>query len=175
MTPLPICSERSCPLSDGLILNYFEFLTDVPRSDLTDMARDLERDAVNPMDYKKRLAWDITNQFHGGQAAAAAQSQFERVVQGGGVPDEVPELSLESLRAQGVLSENSARADRLLVAASLASSNAEAKRLLGQGAVELIRWTGGQMTVSGDQPAVPVEPGDVVRVGKRRFVRLVGP
>ena len=162
-------------LSDGLILNYFEFLTDVPRSDLTDMARDLERDAVNPMDYKKRLAWDITNQFHGGQAAAAAQSQFERVVQGGGVPDDVPEIPLESLRAQGVLSENSARADRLLVAASLASSNAEAKRLLGQGAVELIRWTGGQMTVSGDQPAVPVEPGDVVRVGKRRFVRLVGP
>ena len=162
-------------LSDGLILNYFEFLTDVPRSDLTDMARDLERDAVNPMDYKKRLAWDITNQFHGGQAAAAAQSQFERVVQGGGVPDDVPEIPLESLRAQGVLSENSARADRLLVAASLASSNAEAKRLLGQGAVELIRWTGGQMTVSGDQPAVPVEPGDVLRVGKRRFVRLVGP
>ena len=162
-------------LSDGLILNYFEFLTDVPRSDLADMARDLERDAVNPMDYKKRLALDITNQFHGGQAASAAQSQFERVVQGGGVPDEVPEISLESLRAQGVLSENSARADRLLVAASLASSNAEAKRLLGQGAVELIRRTGGQITVSGDQPAVPVEAGDVVRVGKRRFVRLVGP
>ncbi len=162
-------------LSDGLILNYFEFLTDVPRSDLTDMARDLERDAVNPMDYKKRLAWDITNQFHGGQAAAAAQSQFERVVQGGGVPDDVPEIPLESLRAQGVLSENSARADRLLVAASLASSNAEAKRLLGQGAVELIRRAGGQVTVSVDQPAVPVEAGDVVRVGKRRFVRLVGP
>ena len=162
-------------LSDPLILNYFEFLTDVPQSDLDDIALDLKREAVNPMDYKKRLAREITSQFHGDQAASAAQSQFERVVQGGGVPDEVPEIPLETLRDQSVLSESSARADRLLVAASLASSNAEAKRLLGQGAVELIRQTGDQITVSADQPTVQVQPGDVIRVGKRRFVRLVGP
>ena len=162
-------------LSDALILNYFEFLTDVPQSDLDNMASDLRGEAVNPMDHKKRLARDITSQFHGDEAASDAQSQFERVVQGGGVPDEIPEISLESLRGQSVLAENSARVDRLLVAASLASSNAEAKRLLGQGAVELIRRTGDQITVSADQPALHLQSGDVLRVGKRRFVRLVGP
>ena len=160
-------------VSDGLILSYFEYLTDVPRADLTDMSRDLAQDSVNPMEYKKRLAWEITNQFHDTVAADAAQAEFERVVQGGDLPDEIPEITIETLRGQGAIAEDGARMSRLMVAAGLAASNAEAKRLLGQGAVELMRQSGGTESISAENPAVPVEPGDVLKVGKRRFVRLI--
>ena len=181
-------------LSDGLILNYFEFLTDVPQSDLDDMAFDLKRDAVNPMDYKKRLAREITSQFHGDQAASAAQSHFERVVQGGGVPDEMPEIAIKALwdrlssadnvsaiegnvkslvtRADGRIDTLNARCDLLLVAAEMADSNSEARRLISQGAVELIHLSGNSQRLRDSRAGVTVVAGDVLRVGRRRFVRF---
>ena len=160
-------------VSDGLILSYFEYLTDVPQADLDDMSRDLSKDSVNPMDYKKKLAWDITSQFHDPKAADAAQAQFERVVQGGDLPDEIPEVTLDFLRGEGVLADGEARVNRLLVATGLVSSNAEAKRMVGQGAVEVVHQSGATESVSPENPAVPVQAGDVVRVGKRRYVRVV--
>ena len=160
-------------VSDGLILSYFEYLTDVPQADLADMSRDLSQDSVNPMDYKKRLAWEITSQFHDPESADAAQAQFERVIQGGDLPDEIQEVTLEFLRGLGVLADGEARVNRLLVATGLVSSNAEAKRMVGQGAVEVVHHSGRTESVSPENPAMPVQPGDVVRVGKRRFVRLI--
>ena len=160
-------------VSDGLILSYFEYLTDVPQADLADMSRDLSQDSVNPMDYKKRLAWEIPSQFHDPESADAAQAQFERVIQGGDLPDEIQEVTLEFLRGQGVLADGEARVNRLLVATGLVSSNAEAKRMVGQGAVEVVHQSGYTESVSPGNSAMSVQPGDVVRVGKRRFVRLI--
>ena len=160
-------------VSDGLILSYFEYLTDVPQADLADMSRDWSQDSVNPMDYKKRLAWEITSQFHDPESADAAQAQFERVIQGGDLPDGIEEVTLEFLRGQGVLADGEVRVNRLLVATGLVSSNAEAKRMVGQGAVEVVHQSGHTESVSPENPAMPVQPGDVVRVGKRRFVRLI--
>ena len=56
-------------LPDELIGQYFEYLTDVPTEELVEMKKDLAQDAMNPMEYKKRLAWDITRQFHDSGAA----------------------------------------------------------------------------------------------------------
>ena len=64
------------------------------------MAKDLESNALNPMEPKKRLAWDITRQFHDSQAADAAQSHFERVVQGRDIPEALPDMSLQALRSK---------------------------------------------------------------------------
>ena len=162
-------------ISDGNIIPYFELLTAVSTSDITDMARDLEQDTVNPMDYKKRLAWEITRQFHDGPSADAAQSSFERVVQGRNLPDEMPELSLADLQERADAPDGGIRADRLLVAAGLAASNAEARRLLSQGAVELIRQSGASHPLDNDRAAVTPTAGDVLRAGRRRFVRFTAP
>ncbi len=159
-------------ISDGNIIPYFELLTAVGTSDIADMARDLEQDAVNPMDYKKRLALEITRQFHDGDSADTAQAHFERVVQERSLPDDLPEVSLTSLREQGALEGNEARASRLIVAVGLAASNAEARRLLSQGAVELMRQDGRSDSPESEQSTVAVAPGDVLRVGRRRFVRF---
>ena len=78
-------------IGDSQIANYYELLTDLPSSSLVDLKQDLEQDSVNPMEHKKRLAWEITNQFHDKSAADSAQANFERVVQGRNLPDEMPE------------------------------------------------------------------------------------
>ena len=107
-------------IEDGLIVRYFELLTDLPTESLSDLESDLAIDSVNPMEHKKRLAWEITCQFHDAVAADAAQQNFERVVQGRSLPEEIPEFSLADID-QGDAQDVGIRADRLLVATGLAS------------------------------------------------------
>ena len=159
-------------VSDDQIMSYFEYLTDVPMDELAAITNDLENNVLNPMEPKKRLAWDVTSQFHDKDAADAAQSHFERVVQGGDVPTDIPEISLADLRSQGVVTNNEVRVDDLMLAAGLAPSKAQVKRLLAQGAVERTSREGDSQRVTGADAGYLLQPGDLLRVGKRRYVRL---
>ena len=159
-------------VSDDQIMSYFEYLTDVPMDELAAITNDLKNNVLNPMEPKKRLAWDVTSQFHDKDAADAAQSHFERVVQGGDVPTDIPEISLADLRSQGVVTNNEVRVDDLMLAAGLAPSKAQVKRLLAQGAVERTSREGDSQLVTGADAGYLLQPGDLLRVGKRRYVRL---
>ncbi|MCH2674333.1 MAG: tyrosine--tRNA ligase [Dehalococcoidia bacterium] len=159
-------------VSDDQILSYFEYLTDVPMGELAVMATDLASDTLNPMEPKKRLAWDVTRQFHNADAADSAQAHFERVVQGGDIPDDIPEMSLGELRNQGVAEGTEVRVDDLMLAAGLAPSKAQVKRLLSQGAVERMPQGGDPLPVTAGEAGYLLQPGDLLKVGKRRFVRL---
>ena len=159
-------------VSDDQILSYFEYLTDVPMGELAVMATDLASDTLNPMEPKKRLAWDVTRQFHNADAADSAQAHFERVVQGGDIPDDIPEMSLGELRNQGVAEGTEVRVDDLMLAAGLAPSKAQVKRLLSQGAVERMPQGGDPLPVTAGEAGSLLQPGDLLKVGKRRFVRL---
>ncbi len=155
-------------LPDSLIIPYFEYLTDLPDADLLEMSRALDADAVNPMEFKKQLAHRITAAFHDGDAADGAQQNFERVVQQRSLPEDIPEfrLDLDSESADRSLS-------RLLVSAGMASSNNEAKRLISQQAVQLIPADGQTRALTSDSLDEGLQPGDVLRVGRRRFLRLI--
>ena len=159
-------------VSDDQILSYFEYLTDVPMGELAAMATDLASDTLNPMEPKKRLAWDVTRQFHNADAADSAQAHFERVVQGGDIPDDIPEMSIGELRNQGVAEGTEVRVDDLMLAAGLAPSKAQVKRLLSQGAVERMPQGGDPLPVTAGEAGSLLQPGDLLKVGKRRFVRL---
>ncbi len=156
-------------LPDELITSYYEYLTDVPDADIAEMTRAMESETVNPMDFKKGLAHRITTTFHDNDAANVAQAHFEQVVQRRDLPDEIPEVKLEAL---GLSASASISAPQLVSRTQLSSSNSEARRLLIQGAVEVIRSDGTRETTNvGDE--VTLQPGDVVRAGRRRFVRIV--
>ena len=159
-------------VSDDQIMSYFEYLTDVPMEELSAITNDLKNNALNPMEPKKRLAWDVTSQFHHKDAADGAQAHFERVVQNGDVPTDIPEMSVAELRSQGVVESNEVRVDDLMLAAGLAPSKAQVKRLLAQGAVERTSLDGEPQPVTGGDAGYLLQPGDVLKVGKRRFVRL---
>ena len=116
-------------LPDGLIDPYFEYLTDVPMEELAEMER--SKGQVNPIELKKRLALDITAQFHNPAAATAAQAHFENVVQRRGLPEDIPEYAEPSLA--GPQAAQGRRLSNIIRDAGLASSVAEAKRLISQG------------------------------------------
>lgn len=156
-------------LPDELIISYFEYLTDTPDEELAGWSKDMETGTVNPMNLKKELAWEITRQMHSGEAAEAAQANFETVVQRKDLPTDMPEAGLAQLFTGG----EPLRWSRLLVDLGLASSATDAKRLISQNAVEIIPPTGDSITLSADTTVSNAGPNYVIKVGKRRFVRLV--
>ena len=161
-------------LPDELIVPYFEYLTDAPQEELTSFSSDLAAGSINPMDMKKRLAREITTQFHESAAADAAQENFERVVQRRDLPEEIPEFAEPSLDPS--FDGESRRLSNIIVDARLATSAAEAKRLINQGAVQLITESAGDArTFERDDRAsgLGLAHRSVLKVGRRRFVRLI--
>ena len=151
-------------IPDELITPYFELVTDVPDEELDEFRHQLDTQSVNPMLLKKRLAREIVAQFHGAEAAREAEEEFERVFQRRGVPEEMPIYRLPSIAFSGPVPLRSL--ESVLVEAKLVKSRGEAKRLLTQEAVEI----NGQRVTS---EMVTIKDGSVIKVGKRRFVKIV--
>ncbi len=141
---------------DALIGRYAELASSIPTADLPAFA---EQAAATPRDAKHDLALNIVATYHGEAAAAEARAHFERTVIRKDEPDEMDELTLDA--PVGIVD--------VIVRAGFAASNGEARRLVAQGGVRLA----GEV-VTDPQATVEVPAGPVVlKVGKRRFVRLV--
>ena len=156
---------KAMSLPDSMIMPYLENVTDVPDEELAGIGRSLDEGSVNPMEPKKLIAGELVTQFHGASAAQSAREHFERTVQGGEMPDDMPVYHLASpAELQGK------RVSDVLVNAKLAGGSGEAKRLINQKAVQI---NGETLATNAD--AGTLIAGDVVRVGKRRFVRILAP
>ena len=153
---------KTMSLPDSQILPYSEYLTDVVDDEIEEMRLALDGGSVNPMELKKRLARELVAQFHDVEAAREAERHFERTVQGGGEPEDMPEHALPPAETLAGM-----RLSRLLVDAGLAGSAGEARRLISQGAVQI---DGERVS---DDSAAGVKAGVVLRAGRRRYVRLV--
>ena len=151
-------------IPDDLIIPYFEYLTDVPDAELSDMSQDMAGQAVNPMDLKKRLAWQITATFHPSQEADAAQEHFQRVVQRRDIPDDIPEVPIGQITGP--------RWSAILESVGLASSTSDAKRVINQGGIQIIRPSGESTTLRQDGLASELVNNLVIKRGNRRYVRL---
>ncbi len=150
-------------LPDSAIVHYCELVTDPAADEVQRIQHDLEASTANPRDLKRRLGREIVAQFHGVEAAASADERFMERFSRRQLPADVPNvpLSPEWLgRPVSVVD--------LLIASGLAGSKSEARRLIA----------GGGVSIEGEKHANPielvtVEPGAVLQVGRRRFVRMV--
>ena len=145
-------------MHDELIPTYFETCTRVPLAEIRALAEELESGRLNPREAKARLARTIVGQFHGDDAALAAEGEFEREVRHRERPLEVPEYTITG---------QPRRLADLLVELSLARSKGAARRLVEQGGVEI----GGERLRQPNADVTPVD-GLVVRVGKAGWARL---
>ncbi len=156
-------------IPDEVMMDYFELLTDVQDEELAQFRTELDSQSVNPMVLKKRLAREIVTQFHDEKAAVEAEGEFEKVVQRREVPVRVGEAVVN---IRGTLHIEVRRdIPRWRVDNGIVKSTSEAKRLIAQGAIEIINNDGTKTTVAGER--VKLKPGDIIKVGKRRFVKIV--
>ena len=143
-------------IPDNLMGNYFSLLTDLPServAELTDAQR------THPRQAKAMLAGLIVAQYHGQEAAAAAAAEFDRVFSARQTPTEMPEIRVPAGKMNIV---------KLIGLSGFAASNSEAKRLIQQSAVSL-----DDQKIADIDAEVEVKAGQVLRVGKRRFGRIV--
>jgi tyrosyl-tRNA synthetase len=156
-------------IPDPLIVDYFELVTDVPEEEIAGFKEQLKTRSVNPMNLKKRLAHEIVRQFHGKQAAGEAEEHFQEQFQ----TRELHKIEAGVSIGIKVNSEVIHRRNmpRWLVDNKFANSMSEAKRLLTQGAVQIIRADGTRQVVRDEK--VEIKPGDRIKVGKLRFAEIV--
>ena len=156
---------KTMSLPDRMIVDYFDYLTDVSDSELKEIRQVLDGGSENPMGLKKQLASNLVTQFHDDKAAIAAADHFERTVQHSQMPDDIP---IFAMPPQSDLPGK--RLSNFLVDAGVATSASEARRLIEQGAVQL----NGEVVTSNDAvDGLGLKPDDVIRAGRRRYVKLV--
>jgi tyrosyl-tRNA synthetase len=145
-------------IPDSLILNYFELCTDRPETEVTAAKQQLASGA-NPRDIKVGLAKDVIALYHSPAAADEAAAEFDRVFRDKQVPDDMPEFKVPAAGINII---------DLVVTAGLLPSKTEARRKLAEGAFHLDneRLTDAALLIKVTAPAV-------LKVGKRRFLRLV--
>ncbi|MEX0906801.1 MAG: tyrosine--tRNA ligase, partial [Gemmatimonadota bacterium] len=127
--------------------------------------------AADPYRAKRELARRIAALYHGADEAAAAEAHFDRLFRQHAPPEEVAEkrISLGDERLR-VAERGGVWLPGLLVAAGLASSNAEAARLIEQGAVAV-----DEQRVDDRNAVIAAHssgPAILLRRGKRQFIRV---
>ncbi|MFY8103236.1 MAG: tyrosine--tRNA ligase, partial [Ramlibacter sp.] len=142
-------------ISDTLMWRWYTLLSFRSEADIAALSREVEAGA-NPRDAKVALAQEITARFHSAQAADAALQDFVNRSKGG-VPDEIPEVTLAGAPL-GI--------GALLKQAGLTPSTSEANRLIDGGGVRV------DSSVVSDK-GLKLEAGTyVIQVGKRKFARV---
>ena len=146
-------------VSDELMWRYFELLSFRPLQEIERLQQDVQQ-GMNPRDAKFQLGQEIVERFHDKAAAEGALAAFIARFQKGAMPDQMPELTIDSDGGEIKIAN-------LLKNASLTGSTSDAFRMIKQGAV---RIDGERITDKG----LSIAAGNthVFQVGKRRFARV---
>jgi len=155
-------------IPDALMWSYYELLTDVPASEIAALRRGIEEGA-NPRDAKARLAREITAEFQGRDAAAAAEEDFRRAFSAGELPSSIDRKSVGA-------DARDWPAAKVLVEVGLAASMREARRKIAEGALTVYSESSGQPQPAAREVRDPNEKilavGEpVIRLG-RRFLQV---
>ncbi len=142
-------------ISDELMWTWYPLLSFKSTQEI-EASRLEVQNGLNPKTLKVALAKEITARFHGQALADGAERDFE-LRSKGGVPDELPEITLQGA-PMGI--------GALLKAAGLAPSASEANRLI-EGAGVKVDGSG-----VGDKGLKLSAGTYVLQVGKRRFAKV---
>ena len=146
-------------VSDDLMWRYLELLSFRSLAQIANFKEEVAN-GRNPRGIKVMLAQEIVARFHTLKAADEALAEFEARFQKGVLPDDMPELSVQSVNGGIAIAH-------LLKQANLVASTSEALRMIDQGGVKL---DGEKVS----DKALQLKAGAVVvaQVGKRKFGRV---
>ena len=112
----------------------------------------------NPRDAKAKLAYEIVALYHGKPAAQKAEKEFNRIFKEKELPSEMPSIKI---------TDKNINILDLLVKTKLASSKAEAKRLIEQKGVKI------DDEIQEDwRKNILIKSVMIIQVGKRKFVKI---
>jgi tyrosyl-tRNA synthetase len=146
-------------INDELMWKYFTLLSFKPLSEIETLRAECAA-GKNPRDAKVMLGQEIVTRFHGATAADAALADFVNRAKGG-VPDDIPEVTVSASEGQMAWAIGA-----LLKQVGLVPSTSEALRMIEQGGVRV-----DGATVS-DKSLKLTAGAYTLQVGKRKFAKV---
>ena len=137
--------------------HYYRLVTRWTPNEIDEIEAGLASGGLHPRDVKMRLAREIVEIIHGEEAVEPAEEAFKRVFQDREDPEEMPEF--EFIPGKMLL--------EVMVESGVVQSKSEARRLIKQRGVRIE----GRVQDDPNKVLDSSEP-QVLRVGKRRFIRL---
>ena len=146
-------------ISDDLMWRYYELLSFKPMAVIQGY-KDKIAAGANPRDVKIDLAKELIERFHDNAAAEAAHQEFINRFQKGALPDDMPEMDIETENGEIAIAN-------LLKEAGLVASTSEAMRMIKQGAAKI----DGEK-VADNKLVINAGSSAVYQVGKRKFAKI---
>lgn len=155
---------KAMSVSDDIMFEYYNLVTDLPKSEVMKIESDVKSNKLHPRDAKMYLAKTLVRMYYGENAANDAEEKFVKVFRDGDLPEDIKEFKLT---ASHLDKNGEIWLPRLLKISGLTPSTSEAKRLIKQGAVRL-----DNQKVQ-EAKEINIASSVVVRVGKRKFLKIV--
>jgi tyrosyl-tRNA synthetase len=149
---------KTLSINDDMIMRYFELATNATGEELEKYKTRMES-GENPRDIKHLLAERIVEKYHQKAGVKQAKEHFQKVFIDKDIPDDIPGIRVGN---EEVLLA------KVLVESGLCQSGGEVKRLIAQGGIYL----NGERITTYAAPLF-VKDGDVLKVGKRKFLKLL--
>lgn len=146
-------------ISDELMPEYYELCTNIPQREIKSIKDVAKKGGSEVFNLKKKLAKTIVELYHTDRAAKQAESNFEKVHQKGEYK--------ESQIIQATISAGPYKPIDIPLISGATTSTVHAKELIQEGAVE----KDGEKITDLSQK-IELRPGDVLRIGKKRFVKV---
>ena len=156
--PPGVMYNKIVSMPDTLMWRYFELLSFRSMEEIDQMRRDVEAGA-NPRDIKIKLAEELVARFHGEEAAANAHRSAGNRLKDGELPEDIPEVVLESdadLPVSAVLNR-----------AGLVKNAAAARDLLGAGSVKV------DGEVVDREIVFALGSEHICQAGKKKFAKII--
>ena len=151
---------KALSISDDMIEKYFLLAVDADDDTMKEVRRQLDDNSVNPRDVKRWLARELVTLYYDTETAVKAQEHFDRVFISKDVPDDMEEFKLTGEMQLLDILKN----------CGFIQSKGEGRRLIKQNAIKL------NGKICGDE-LTALAPGCdevVIKVGKRRFLKVIG-
>lgn len=158
--PAEVMFKKVMEIPDALIIKYYELATDMHPDDIDKVKASLES-GTNPRDIKYQLAKLITGLYHSPEETKKATEYYDTAFHKRQIPEDIPTFILDI--------EKDTLGDIIpaLVKLGYVSSKSEFLRLLNQDGVKIE----GEKVAPDDLGRVLIS-GDVMKIGKRRFIRF---
>ena len=144
-------------MPDTLMWRYFELLSFRSMEEIDQLRIDVEQGA-NPRDVKIKLAEELVARFHGEEAAASAHRSAGNRLKEGELPEDLPEVTLESAEDMPIAA--------VLNRAGMVKNAAAARDLLSAGSVKV------NGAVVDREFMLVIVREYVCQAGKKKFARI---
>lgn len=158
--PAEVMFKKVMEVPDDLIIRYYELTTDEHPDEIDRVKDELIR-GVNPRDIKYQLAKIITGLYHNAEEVQSAITYYEMAFSKKAIPNDIPVLLLDL--------EKDTVNDSIpgLIELGYIKSRSEFIRLIRQGGIQI----NGEKMDEDEINSVLIN-GDVMRIGKKRFIKI---